>query len=164
MEPKAAPPLFARIILGISALLTVGAVYWFVSQALEQAALPNIPPPRQAQKFNPKADVSQHPVFAWLESKFMVPVPDMPMGRDNPFLPVIMQTGATGTIGGQPSTAPKVQFVPITETPTTTLAAPTGTAPGSMPVPFPGYMPQGVPGPLPMMQATPTSATTVNPL
>jgi hypothetical protein len=163
MEPKAAPPLFARIILGISALVTVGAVYWFVSQALEQAPMPNVPPPRSAQKFNPKADVSKNPVFAWLESKFMAPLPDLPMGRENPFVP-IMQAGATGTIGGQPSTATKVQFVPVTEATTTTPIAPspaTGTTPGVMFVPVPGSTPEGIPGPLPIM---PTSATTANPL
>jgi len=162
MEPKAAPPLFARIILGISALVTVGAVYWFVSQALEQAPMPNVPPPRNAQKFNPKADVSKNPVFAWLESKFMAPLPDMPMGRDNPFLPII-QTGATGTIGGQTSPPTQVQFVPINEATTTVPVGPaaaTGTMPESITVPIPST-PEGVPGFLPIMT---TSSTTANPL
>jgi hypothetical protein len=82
-----APPLFARILLGISALLTVGVVYWFLSKTLEATPTPTVPPIRKAQGFNPKADISKQPIFQLLDDKYLVVAPDMPLGRENPFLP-----------------------------------------------------------------------------
>ncbi|MFA6099517.1 MAG: hypothetical protein WC750_01400 [Patescibacteria group bacterium] len=87
MALKIAPSLFARILLGISALLAVGVVYWFLSKTLESLPMSTIPTPRKAQGFNPKADISKQPIFNELQDKFIVTAPDMPLGRDNPFVP-----------------------------------------------------------------------------
>ncbi len=120
-----APPLFARILLGISALLTVGVVYWFLSNSLEAMPTPTVPPLRKAQGFNPKADITQQPVFQALEDKYIVTAPDMPLGRGNPFMPF-----KPGTVDVPPEGLPipgtklKIMMAPAV---TSTQGTPTGT-------------------------------------
>ncbi|MDD5726419.1 MAG: hypothetical protein PHC53_03355 [Patescibacteria group bacterium] len=117
---SSAPPLFARILLGISALVAVGVVYWFFSNALQSAPMPTVPPPRQAQSFNPKADVVKNPVFPLLENKYQSGIPDMPVGRENPFLPLnyALQLSAVTTVppGGLQVPGSKIKIIqaPIT--------------------------------------------------
>ncbi len=84
-----APPILSRVIMAISALIMVGAVFIFVSRALEPVDIIPATPIKKAEIFNPKADVSKHPVFKDLKQEFMNPVPDMPMGRDNPFNSIV---------------------------------------------------------------------------
>lgn len=125
MAIKIAPSLFARILLGISALLAVGVVYWFLSNSLESLPASTIPPPRQAQGFNPKADISKQPVFKALEDKFLIVAPDMPIGRDNPFLPY--KPSGTPEVPPEglsiPGTKLKIMMAPVV---TSTESAPTG--------------------------------------
>ncbi|MDD5438439.1 MAG: hypothetical protein PHC70_04840 [Patescibacteria group bacterium] len=120
-----APPLFARILLGISALLTVGVVYWFLSGYLEALPTPTVPPLRRAQGFNPKADITKQPIFQILSDKYIVTAPDMPLGRENPFLPY-----KSGELEVPPEGLPipgtklKIIMAPAV---TSTESAPTGT-------------------------------------
>ena len=98
-----APPLLSRILLAATALLVVGVAYWFLSRALEQEPGPPLPPVRHAQNFNPKADVSKNKVFPSLNLESAT-VPDLPIGRDNPFLPLTapVQPGAATTVAPIP--------------------------------------------------------------
>lgn len=104
MKLDGAPPIFSRIMLAVSALIVVGVVFIFVSKSLEPANIIPAALPKKAEKFNPKADVSEHPVFPVLVDYHMEPVPDMPMGRDNPFDSIIkeatttVQSGQTGQV------------------------------------------------------------------
>ncbi|MFZ6015976.1 MAG: hypothetical protein ACOYUZ_06540 [Patescibacteria group bacterium] len=83
-----APPLLSRILLAASSVIAVGVIFIFVSRALEPANIPPPTPLKTAEQFNPKADVSNHPVFKDLETGNITPVPDMPLGRENPFIAV----------------------------------------------------------------------------
>ena len=87
------PPLLSRITLIVTTVLVVGAIFMFVSRAFEPAPLPQVAPAKKAEAFNPKADVSKHIVFGTLETSTMQDVPDLPVGRNNPFLSL----DATGT-------------------------------------------------------------------
>jgi len=97
------PPLLSRIILVISSIIVVGVVFFFASSALEPVPVQPPPPARSAAAFNPKADISKHPVFPQLETKDMVEVPDLPMGRQNPFLG-LSQSASTRTLNMLPGT------------------------------------------------------------
>ncbi|MFA6504047.1 MAG: hypothetical protein WCT54_03865 [Patescibacteria group bacterium] len=97
MEEKNASPLFARIMLGVSALIAVGVVYWFLSSALAAIPLPILGPARSAKSFNPKADVAKNPVFGQLDQNYLSGVPDLPAGRDNPFIPANSAADSTTT-------------------------------------------------------------------
>lgn len=119
MEEKIAPPLFARIMLGVSALVMVGVVYWFLSNAMASMPLPVIGPAKSAKSFNPKADVSKNPVFNKLDEKYLSGVPDLPTGRDNPFSPAIQNSTTSRVIPPEGLLVPgsSVKLVP-TELPT----------------------------------------------
>lgn len=120
-----APPLFARILLGISALLTVGVVYWFLSGYLEALPTPTVPPLRRAQSFNPKADITKQQFFQTLSDKYIVTAPDMPLGRENPFLPY--KSGALEVPPeGLPIPGTKLKII-MAPAVTSTESAPTGT-------------------------------------
>ncbi len=105
MNINSAPPIFSRIVLAVSALVMVGVLYIFVSFALEPAYQVPPTPPKKAEVFNPKADVSQNPAFNELKKDYMEPVPDMPVGRDNPFQSIITPA-ATGT----PTSVPRARL------------------------------------------------------
>lgn len=115
MEQKNSPPLFARIMLGVSALLTVGVVYWFLSKALEATPTPEASVPKAAQSFNTRADVTKNAVFPRLEQKYFVDIPDMPVGRENPFLALdnVSATSAESIPkGGAPAKNSKLRINP----------------------------------------------------
>jgi len=107
-----APPILSRIIMAISALVMVGAVFIFVSRTLEPADIIPATPPKRAEVFNPKADVSKHPAFGKLEADYMDPVPDMPVGRENPFNSVLAPTGS-GQTGGVAVPRSQLRIVPV---------------------------------------------------
>ncbi len=114
MDLNYAPPLLSRILLAVSALILVGVVFVFVSRALEQTPSEAILVQRRAQSFNPKADVSKNPVFPQLQTAYMQAVPDLPMGRDNPFLAPGMVAATSGAILAPNKMLPKT----TTSTPT----------------------------------------------
>jgi hypothetical protein len=89
MKFTKAPPIFSRIVLAVSALVMVGVVFIFVSRAIEPANIIPATKPKKAEAFNPKADVSKHPTFVELDEAYMDPVPDMPIGRENPFNSIV---------------------------------------------------------------------------
>jgi len=99
MKFTKAPPILSRIILAVSALVMVGVVFIFVSRALEPADIVPTARPKKAEVFNPKADVSKHPAFVDLEEEYMEPVPDMPVGRDNPFNSIVTPAAPTPAEG-----------------------------------------------------------------
>jgi len=96
MDLKYAPPLLSRILLVVASILVVGAVFIFVSRALEPIPAAPTAPVRQAQSFNPKADVSKHIVFPVLQLEPSV-IPDFPEGRANPFVSPFAAATATAT-------------------------------------------------------------------
>lgn len=106
MNINSAPPIFSRIVLVVSAFVMVGVLYIFVSFALEPAYQVPPTPPKKAEVFNPKADVSQNPAFNELKKDFMEPVPDMPVGRENPFKSIIEPAADTAT----PTAVPRARL------------------------------------------------------
>jgi len=94
-----APPIFSRILLVISSLLMVAVVYVFISRALEPAPIVSPSPMKQAETFNAKADVSKNPAWKKLQATFMEPVPDMPIGRSNPFETLVNETPTAAPVG-----------------------------------------------------------------
>lgn len=119
MSMKNAPPIFARITLGLSALVMVGVVYYYISQAIKEAPLPPVSPLRQAQGFNVKADVTKNAVFNQLDESILQPIPDYPMGRSNPFVPLSLENASTSTVPVEglavPDTSLKIVPVQTTE-------------------------------------------------
>ncbi|HPN15278.1 MAG TPA: hypothetical protein PLF71_04165 [bacterium] len=115
MSMKSAPPIFARITLGVSALVMVGVVYYYVSQAIKEAPLPPVSPLRQAQGFNVKADVTKNTVFNQLNETILQPIPDYPMGRSNPFVPLSLESAGTSTVpaGGLAVPDSSLKIVPV---------------------------------------------------
>lgn len=115
MSMKNAPPIFARITLGFSALVMVGVVYYYVSQVIKDAPLPPSSPIRQAQGFNVKADVTKNAVFNQLNETIIQPIPDYPIGRVNPFVPLSLEDAATSTIpaGGLAVPDTSLKIVPV---------------------------------------------------
>lgn len=115
MPMKSAPPIFARITLGVSALVMVGVVYYYISQAIKDAPPPPSLPLRQAQGFNVKADVTKNKVFNQLDESVLQPIPDYPMGRENPFVPLSLENVVTSTIPaeGLSVTDTSLRIVPI---------------------------------------------------
>ncbi|MBD3281899.1 hypothetical protein GF391_04085 [Candidatus Uhrbacteria bacterium] len=95
MKINGAPPIFSRILFAVSALVMVGVVFIFVSRALEPANIIPVAPPKKAEKFNPKADVSNNPSFDQLQEDHIKDVPDMPMGRENPFQSIVTPAATT---------------------------------------------------------------------
>ncbi len=112
---KSAPPIFARITLGVSALVMVGVVYYYVSQAIKDTPLPPSSPMRQAQGFNVKADVTKNKVFNQLDESALQPIPDYPMGRENPFVPLSLENAVTSTLPaeGLPVSDTSLRIVPV---------------------------------------------------
>lgn len=70
----------------------------FVSRALEQPQSNDVTVQKRAQTFNSKADVSKNPVFPLLKTNDLQAVPDLPMGRDNPFMVAGSAPVATSSI------------------------------------------------------------------
>ncbi|MBU2566332.1 hypothetical protein KKG46_02100 [Patescibacteria group bacterium] len=132
MELNYNPPLLSRIILAVSALIAVGVIFVFVSRALEPVPQPPLPPLRQADSFNPKADISQNSAFHKLQTKDMVAVPDLPMGRENPFI-AIKKTTSTQNVNSITSTSTiPVEGIPLPGTtisivPSEPISSPTST-------------------------------------
>lgn len=118
MSIKSAPPIFARITLGVSALIMVGVVYYYVSQAIKETPLPPASQIRQAQGFNVKADVTKNSVFNQLDESVLQPIPDYPMGRENPFVPLNLENATTSTIPAQGLVVPdsSLKIVPVQAT------------------------------------------------
>ena len=125
MNYKSSPPLLARILLGVTALLTVGVVYWFLSKTLESLPTPSVPPPRQAKSFNPRADVAKNPAWPLLEATYLTGLPDMPLGRGNPFVPVQATSSSSVPPGGLQVPGSKIKIVPAPAS--TSTALPTST-------------------------------------
>lgn len=113
MNLKKAPPILSRILLALSSLIMVGAVFYYVSQALEPVDIIPAPPPKQAETFNPKADISKNPAFQKLQQTHMEPVPDMPQGRSNPFEAVTVGTAEIISSGGLPVPRSALRLVPV---------------------------------------------------
>lgn len=107
MELNYSPPLLSRILLAVTAVLAIAVAFVFLSRALAPAVSPEAQPIRQAQTFNPKADVAKNPVFPELRTVDSA-VPDMPMGRSNPFVSPFekknpsnaVSASASGTVSG----------------------------------------------------------------
>ena len=116
MKLSSAPPILSRIILAVSAICMVGVVFIFVSRALEPANIIPAAPPKKAEVFNPKADVSQNPSFNQLQEAHMEPVPDMPMGRPNPFDSIVESSERAGSAEGIAVPRSKLQIVPVATT------------------------------------------------
>lgn len=116
-----APPLLSRLLLAVSSIVMVGVVFVFVSRALEPAPIAPPTPPKKAETFNPKADVSKHVVFPQLQTTFMIDVPDLPMGRDNPFVPVAKPTTTSTAIPSEGIAIPgsQLRIVPAQTLPAT---------------------------------------------
>ncbi len=91
----------------------VGVVFYYVSRALEPVDTSLVVPPRQAESFNPKADVSKNPVFQKLVPAHMDPVPDLPQGRSNPFEAVPVSTSEIISGGGLPVPRSALRLVPV---------------------------------------------------
>ncbi len=91
MSLKKAPPLLSRLLLVVSSILAVGALFLFFSQALEPVDVPLLSFPKVARPFNPKADVSENPSFQRMHLPNMT-VPEFQQGKDNPFLPASTST------------------------------------------------------------------------
>lgn len=111
---RPAPPLLSRILLAVSALLVVGVVYYFVSGALEEPPQPPPAPLRQAKGFDPRADISKNPSFPSLQESVLV-LPDMPLGRPNPFLPLSGGKTASATTTAKTVSVPgtDIRVVPV---------------------------------------------------
>jgi hypothetical protein len=116
MNLKKAPPILSRILLAISSLVMVGVVFYFVSKSLEPVELIPPMPPRQAEVFNPKADISKNPAFQKLQPTHMEPVPDLPMGRANPFDPVSFGSAEIIESGGVSVPRSALRLVPVSTT------------------------------------------------
>jgi hypothetical protein len=125
-----APPILSRIIMVVSALVLVGAVFIFVSRTLEPADIIPVTPPKKAEVFNPKADVSKHPAFRDLESDYMDPVPDMPVGRENPFNSVVAPMGSVGAEGVAVPRS-QLRIVPVGSATGTVVSGSTSTTPSA---------------------------------
>lgn len=104
MSLKKAPPLLSRVLLVVSSILAVGALFLFFSQALEPVDVPLLSFPKVVRPFNPKADVSENPSFQRMHLPNMT-VPEFQQGKDNPFLPASTSTrteAPTTTTEGAP--------------------------------------------------------------
>ncbi len=130
MNSQKAPPILSRILLALSSLIMVGAVFYYVSRALEPVDVIPPPMPKQAEAFNPKADVSKNPAFQKLEPAHMDPVPDLPQGRSNPFETVAVDTAEIIAGGGLAVPRSALRLVPVS---TTTDEAVTTTSPMVLP-------------------------------
>ncbi len=113
MNLKKAPPILSRIILALSSLIMVGVVFYYVSRSLEPVDIPPPAPLRQAESFNPKADVSKNPVFQKLVPTHMDPVPDLPQGRPNPFEEVSIGASTIVTDDGLSVPRSSLRLVPV---------------------------------------------------
>ncbi|MBI4139061.1 hypothetical protein HY479_02825 [Candidatus Uhrbacteria bacterium] len=123
--PGRSSPLVARIVQVAVILGCLGGVLWVGAQLFEPAPVPPIPPAQRAVKFDPKVDVSQHPIFGGLQPYGPTEVLPGETGRQNPFLPVPV-VHAT-------STATSTAEVPAPLSPTTTTNEPEPSAPEPTP-------------------------------
>jgi hypothetical protein len=121
MKLASAPPILSRIILAVSALILVGVAFIVISRAIEPADMILATPPKKADTFNPKADVSKHPAFSELQDTHMDPVPDMPIGRENPFDTIVTPSEPVPTEGvAVPRSQLRIAPVPTSTITTTT--------------------------------------------
>ncbi|MDF1496579.1 MAG: hypothetical protein P1P90_00785 [Patescibacteria group bacterium] len=127
MKFTKAPPILSRIIMAISALAMVGVVFMFVSRALKPVDILPATPAKKAEVFNSKADISKHPAFAELEEDYMEPVPDLPIGRENPFNTIVTPDASSATEEGIAVPRSKLKISPVItaetnpESPTSTI-------------------------------------------
>jgi hypothetical protein len=100
--------LFSRLLLIVGGLLAVLSVYWLVQVSLTPIPVPAAPGKRGTVRFDPVLDVSKNELFFRLQNLGPQEVPNPPLGRANPFLPierapvpsvnVSSSTAATGTV------------------------------------------------------------------
>jgi hypothetical protein len=79
------------------AAASLGAAFWFGSQALEPVPIPPPPPTKSNVTFNANADVSKHPMFQRLEPLGPSLIDAGELGRVNPFVPAPLRASATST-------------------------------------------------------------------
>lgn len=103
-----APSIFSRMLLIVSALAVVGLSYWFIATSLAPIEVPPSAPVRGNVRFDPQADVTQHPKFSVLRSLGPALTVPSALGRQNPFVPPPPPpVAATSTVE-----AGQAQFVP----------------------------------------------------
>lgn len=96
-DSRISPSLFSRLLLIVAVAASLVAAYWVVAQALEPVPIPELPRTAPTVRFDPKADVSQHPVFEQLQPIGPATVERGPVGRQNPFVPAATSSAATIT-------------------------------------------------------------------
>lgn len=104
--PAHAPSLFSRIVMLLFAVASLGAAFWFGSQALEPVPVPPPPPAKSNVTFRANAPVSSNPMFQRLEPLGPAAVEKGELGRVNPFVPVPSAPSVATSTAAVTSTAP----------------------------------------------------------